>query len=66
MDFESRFEIKYSFKDFDEIFIKNILQCANLKKAYEDRIISSIYYDTNNFNVQMTIYLVNLQEKNSG
>ena len=22
MDFESRFEIKYSFKDFDEIFIK--------------------------------------------
>ena len=50
MDFESRFEIKYSFKDFDEIFIKkNILQCANLKKAYEDRIISSIYYDTNNF-----------------
>lgn len=49
MDFESRFEIKYNFKDFDEIYIKkNILHCANLNKVFDDRIISSIYFDTNN------------------
>jgi len=50
MDFESRFEIKYNLKDFDEIFIKkNILNSTNLNKIYEDRIINSIYFDTNNF-----------------
>ena len=41
MDFESRFEIKYNLKDFDEIFIKkNILNSTNLNKIYEDRIIN--------------------------
>ena len=46
---ESRLEIKYNFKEFDKIFIKkNILKNKNFTKLYDDRIINSIYYDTNN------------------
>ena len=46
---ESRLEIKYNFKEFDKIFIKkNILKNKNFTKLHDDRIINSIYYDTNN------------------
>tara|TARA_B100001248_G_scaffold53935_1_gene35473 strand:- start:242 stop:871 length:630 start_codon:yes stop_codon:yes gene_type:complete len=49
MDSESRFEIKYNFKNFDEFFLKKkFFRKKNLKKNYDDRIINSIYYDTSN------------------
>ena len=43
-----RIERKVSLHHGQSIYLKNSIKCMNFKKAFEDRDISSIYYDDHN------------------
>jgi hypothetical protein len=45
-----RIERKVSLHPGQYIYLKNSIKCMNFKKAFEDRDISSIYYDDHNLN----------------